>query len=54
VTWGPAVDVSSAISAQVGEPRGAKIILGPNGKPIVVWFAPVGESTEIHSTKLLN
>jgi hypothetical protein len=53
-TWGPAVDVTSAISAQVGEPRGAKIILGPNGKPIIVWFAPVGGSTEIHSSKLLN
>jgi hypothetical protein len=54
VTWGPAVNVTSSISEQVGEPRGAKIILGPNGKPVIVWFAPVGGSTEIHSTRLLN
>ena len=53
-TWGPAVDVSSAKSLSVGEPRGAKIILDGTGTPVIVWFAPVGGSTEIYSTRLLN
>ncbi|MFI5371618.1 MAG: hypothetical protein ACHQ52_08675 [Candidatus Eisenbacteria bacterium] len=53
-TWGPAVDVSSASSTLVGEPRGAKIILDAKGKPVIVWFAPVGGSTEIYSARLLN
>ena len=53
-TWGPAVDVTSARSAAVGEPRGAKIILDGTGKPVIVWFAPVGGSTEIFSSRLLN
>lgn len=53
-TWGPAVDVSSPSSSLVGEPRGAKIILDATGTPVIVWFAPVGGSTEIHSARLLN
>jgi hypothetical protein len=53
-TWGPAVDVSSPTSSEVGEPRGAKIILDATGTPVIVWFAPVGGSTEIHSARLLN
>jgi hypothetical protein len=53
-TWGPAVDVTSPSSSTVGEPRGAKIILDGAGKPVIVWFAPVGGSTEIHSARLLN
>jgi hypothetical protein len=54
-TWGPAVDVTSpGGSSEVGEPRGAKIILDASGKPVIVWFAPVGGSTEIHSARLLN
>ena len=53
-TWGPAVDVTSTRSAAVGEPRGAKIILDATGRPVIVWFAPVGGSTEIFSSRLLN
>ncbi len=53
-TWGPAVNVTSPSSSLVGEPRGAKIILDALGKPVIVWFAPVGASTEIHSARLLN
>jgi hypothetical protein len=53
-TWGPAVDVTSASSSLVGEPRGAKIILDATGTPVIVWFAPVGGSTEIYSARLLN
>ena len=53
-TWGPAVDVTSASSSLVGEPRGAKIILDSTGTPVIVWFAPVGGSTEIYSARLLN
>jgi len=53
-TWGPAVDVSGPGSSAVGEPRGAKIILDATGTPVIVWFAPVGGSTEIHSARLLN
>jgi len=54
VTWGPAVDVSGPASSEVGEPRGAKIILDGTGTPVIVWFAPVGASTEIQSARLLN
>lgn len=53
-TWGPAVNVSSASSPTVGEPRGAKIILDGTGTPVIVWFSSVGGSTEIYSTRLLN
>ncbi|MEO5617132.1 MAG: hypothetical protein ABIS67_05140 [Candidatus Eisenbacteria bacterium] len=53
-TWGPAVDVTSASSDAVGEPRGAKIILDATGTPVIVWFSPIGASTEIYSTRLLN
>jgi hypothetical protein len=53
-TWGPAVNVTSPSSSMVGEPRGAKIILDATGTPVIVWFAPVGASTEIHSARLLN
>ena len=53
-TWGGAVDVTGSTSSEVGEPRGAKIILDAAGKPLIVWFAPVGGSTEIHSARLLN
>jgi hypothetical protein len=53
-TWGPAVNVTGPGSSEVGEPRGAKIILDAAGKPVIVWFAPVGASTEIHSARLLN
>jgi len=53
-TWGPAVDVTGPASSEVGEPRGAKIILDGTGTPVIVWFAPVGASTEIHSARLLN
>jgi len=53
-TWGPLVNVTGTTSPSVGEPRGAKIILGPNGKPAVVWYAPVGGSTEIYSVRQLN
>jgi hypothetical protein len=53
-TWGPAVDVSSAQSSAVGEPRGAKLVLDGTGKPVIVWFAPVGGSTEVFSSRLLN
>jgi hypothetical protein len=53
-TWGPAVDVTSARSPTVGEPRGAKIILDGTGTPVIVWFSQVGGSTEIFSSRLLN
>lgn len=53
-TWTAPVDVSSAQSSEVGEPRGAKIILDGTGAPVIVWYAPVGSSTEIYSTRLLN
>ncbi len=53
-TWGPAVNVSSASSPNVGEPRGAKIILDGTGTPVIVWFSSVGGSTEIYSSRLLN
>jgi hypothetical protein len=53
-TWGPAVNVTDEHSSAVGEPRGAKIILDGQGKPVIVWYAPVGGSTEIFSSKLLN
>ena len=53
-TWGPAVNVSSASSPTVGEPRGAKIVLDGTGTPVVVWFSSIGGSTEIYSTRLLN
>ena len=53
-TWGPAVNVSSASSPTVGEPRGAKIILDGSGTPVIVWFSAIGGSTEIYSTRLLN
>jgi len=53
-TWGPAVNVSGATSPSVGEPRGAKIILDGTGTPVIVWFSPVGGSTEIYSSRLLN
>ena len=53
-TWGPAVDVTSSRSSAVGEPRGAKIILDGTGKPIIVWWAPLGGSTEIFTSRLLN
>jgi hypothetical protein len=53
-TWGPAVNVTGTQSPLVGEPRGAKIILGPNGKPVIVWYGPVGGSTEIYSVRQLN
>jgi hypothetical protein len=53
-SWSPAVDVSSAQSSLVGEPRGAKIILDATGTPFIVWFAPAGGSTEIYSARLLN
>jgi len=54
VTWGPAVDVSSARTPTIGEPRGAKIILDGTGTPVIVWFADVDGSTEIFSSRLLN
>ena len=53
-TWTPAADVTSASSSLVGEPRGAKIILDATGTPVIVWFAPIGGSTEIYSARLLN
>jgi hypothetical protein len=53
-SWGPAVDVTSATSPTVGEPRGAKIILDATGTPVIVWFSSVGGSTEIYSSRLLN
>jgi hypothetical protein len=53
-TWGPAVDVTSASSPTVGEPRGAKIILDGTGVPVIVWFSSVGGSTEIFSSRLLD
>ena len=53
-TWGPAVNVSSDSSSLVGEPRGAKIVLDGTGTPVIVWFAPVGASTEVYSARLLN
>jgi hypothetical protein len=53
-TWGPAVDVTSSQSSAVGEPRGAKIIIDGTGKPVIVWWAPVGGSTEIYTSRLLN
>ncbi len=53
-TWGLPVDVSSASSPTVGEPRGAKIILDGTGTPVIVWFSSVGGSTEIYSSRLLN
>ena len=54
VTWGPAVDVTSASSPSVGEPRGAKIILDGTGTPVIVWFSSVGGSTEIFSSRLVD
>ena len=53
-TWGPAVNVTGDNSTGVGEPRGAKIILDGTGTPVIVWFAVVGGSTEIYSSRLLN
>jgi len=54
VTWGPLSNVTSSQSSSIGEPRGARIILDGTGTPVVVWFAPVGGSTEIYSARLLN
>jgi len=54
VTWGPAANVTNANSSQVGEPRGATIILDDTGTPVIVWSAPAGGSTEIYSARLLN
>jgi hypothetical protein len=53
-TWGPAVNVTSGQSSAVGEPRGSKIIIDGTGKPVIVWWAPVGGSTEIYTSRLLN
>ena len=53
-TWGPAVNVTSPSTSEVGEPRGAKVILDGTGTPVIVWFSSVGGSTEIYSSRLLN
>jgi hypothetical protein len=53
-TWTTPVDVSSARSPTIGEPRGAKIILDATGTPVIVWYSSVGGSTEIYSSRLLN
>lgn len=53
-TWGAAVNVSSASSPTVGEPRGAKIILDETGAPVIVWYSSIGGSTEIYSSRLLH
>jgi hypothetical protein len=54
MTWGPAVNVTSTQSLAVGEPRGAKIIIDGAGRPVIVWWGPVGGSTEIYTSRLLN
>ena len=53
-TWTAPVDVSTAQSSTVGEPRGAKIILDGTGTPVIVWYASADSSTEIYSTRLLG
>jgi hypothetical protein len=46
--------VTSTQSLAVGEPRGAKIIIDGAGRPVIVWWGPVGGSTEIYTSRLLN
>lgn len=53
-TWDITVNVTSAISLTVGEPRGARIILDGAGVPVMVWFSVVGGSTEIVSSRLVK
>ena len=51
--WDPLVNFTHG-HGTVGEPRGAKIIIDPNGKPMVVWFATVVGSTEIFIGRMIN
>jgi hypothetical protein len=53
-TWTDPVNVSAGLSATIGEPRGAKIVLDGDGNPVISWFAPVGSSTEIFTVRGLH